>query len=110
MDALDRIQNSGLSEKGLFCAIDDAKIAMTTVSDEYEGNPKSEKMYGLFHDLQVSLATTASEALIYANEQWQKEPYKPPVQDSDAKDSKDDKKPTEPATEDRKLGSVVCSA
>jgi hypothetical protein len=106
VDALTRIQNSGLSEKNLYCAIDDAQIAMTRVSAEYESNPKSEKIHGLFNDLQVSLAATASEALIYANEQWQKEPYKSVLQDSYAKNSKDDKKPTEPAAEDRKLGAV----
>jgi hypothetical protein len=106
VDALNRIQNSGLSEEGLYCAIDDAKIAMTKVSAEYENNPKSERVQGLFRELQVSLATTASEALIFADEQWQKEPYKLPVQKSDSGDSKDVKKPTEPAAEDRTLGAV----
>ena len=106
VDALVRIGNSGLSNGPLHDAIVVAHKALSTACSEFDSNPVSSKIPGLFHDLQKSLASTASEALIYANEQWQKEPHTPPRDKSDSKDSDESIGTFEPATEARTLGAV----
>jgi hypothetical protein len=106
VDALIQIQNSGLAHGALHSAIVGAEGAMKDVCAEFESHPASAKIYGLFHELQVSLANTASEALIYADERWQKEPYTPPSNKSDSKDSPEDSSAFKPAAQNRTLAAV----
>ena len=106
VDALIRIENSDLADWPLHRAIVGTKEALKEVSAEFERNPSNGKVHDLFGALQVSLANAASEALIYANEQWEKEPFTPPSDKSDSKDSHADRGTFEPAAEDRTLGAV----
>jgi hypothetical protein len=106
VDGLIRIENSDLADWPLHRAIVAARGELEAVSAEFESNPASGNIQNLFHNLQVSLANAASEALIYANEQWQKEPYTPPADKSDSKDSDEDGGTFEPAAEARTLGAV----
>lgn len=106
VDALIQIQNSGLTHGALHRAIVGAEGAMKDVCAEFESHAASAKIYGLFHELQVSLANTAAEALIYADERWQKEPYTPPADKSDSKDSREDSSVFKPAAHDRTLAAV----
>lgn len=106
VDALIQIQNSGLTHGALHRAIVGAEGAMKDVCAEFESHPASARIYGLFHELQVSLANTASEALIYADERWQKEPYTPPANKSDSKDSREDCSAFKPAAQARTLAAV----
>lgn len=100
VDALTQIQNSRLPDLGLANAIQDAKDATNKVSAEYEVGGAS-KVQQLFYDLQTKLAKLASEALIYANEQWKKEAYAPPETKSDsAKDSEGKDAAVEPSARD----------
>jgi len=106
VDALVRIENSGLTNGPLHDAIGVTEKVLSAASSEFDSNPASGKIPGLFHDLQESLASTASEALIYANEQWQKEPHTPARDKSDSKDSDENIGMFEPAAEARTLGAV----
>ncbi len=98
VDALTQIQNSKLPDGGLADAIKEAKDATNKVSAEYEVGGAS-RIQQLFYDLQTKLAKSASEALIYANNQWNKEAYVPTKSDS-AKDSEGKDATVEPPAKD----------
>jgi hypothetical protein len=109
LDALTQIQNSGIAVgSGLAMAIDEAKKATEDVSAKYEKLMSGEalrrtmtELQQLFHDLQINLAKTVSEALIYANQQWKNEKYAPPATKSDsAKDSEGKPAVVEPPAKD----------
>lgn len=106
VDALIRIQNSDLADCSLHGAIVAARNKLEAVSAEFENNPGSGNIQSLFHDLQVSLADAAAEALIYANQQWTKEPYTSPADTSDSKDPDKQRTPFEPPAEALTLGAV----
>jgi hypothetical protein len=106
VDALIRIQNSDLADGPLHRAIIAARKQLEAVSAEFESNPASGNIEGLFHNLQVSLADASAEGLTYANEQWTKEPYAPPAETSDSKDSDSARTPFEPPTEALTLRAV----
>jgi hypothetical protein len=108
LDALAQIQNSGTPTGRLATAINDAKNATESVSAKYEefidGKTRrqtAEQVQGLFYNLQTTLAKAASEALIYANQQWKLESYAPPATKSEsAKDSGGKDTPAEPPAND----------
>jgi len=109
LNALTQIQNSGIpAGSGLATAIDKAKKATEGVSAKYEklmdgkaGRRALIELHQLFHTLQMNLAKTVSEALIYANQQWENEKYVPPATKSDsAKDSEGKSAVVEPPAKD----------
>jgi hypothetical protein len=88
LNALDEIRKGVPSFSRLEQTIQDANCLMNAVSTAYEpvfgGNPKSAAdVWELFHAMQHNLAACASEALIYANQQWKTEAYAPPAKKKD---------------------------
>jgi len=109
LEALTQIQNSGIvGDSALGTAIEDSKKSSEDVSAKYEklldGKARRRtvsELYQLFHTLQVNLAKTVSEALIYANQQWGKEAYAPPATKSGSpKDSDGESEAVEPPAKD----------
>ncbi len=106
VDVLTKIQNSEVLDIYLAEAIKNAKAATDNVSAEYEkvidekaDRKTANEVQRLFRDLQAKLAKAASEALIYANQEWTKETYAPaPTEPDSAKDaeSKDAAVETQP--------------
>jgi hypothetical protein len=101
VDALGQVQKTVPRFCRLEQTIEDAKDLMNAVSSSYEpavdGNPGSVgNVRETFYALQQNLASCASEALIFANEQWKKEAYEPPLNKQD----QDKDAPTEPPAKD----------
>jgi hypothetical protein len=106
VDALIRIQNSDLADWPLHRAIVVARNKLEVVSAQFESDPESGNIQGLFHNLQVSLAAAAAEALIYANDRWTNEPYTPLADKSDSKDSEKKRTCFKPSVEALTLEAV----
>ncbi len=90
LDTLTQIQNTGVQDLALKAAIANAKSARDKVSAAYErvGQEKGKgvlaaRVRAAFQILETSLATAASEALLYANTQWKASGGVPPAQDSE---------------------------
>ena len=116
VDALNKIQNGPPTNKRLEQAIRNANRSTNLLSEAYEPllDPKCRPCGDVqkrFFDFQNKLTTCATEALIYANEQWKHEKYVVPAsKDQDRGDSKDkdkDKEVTlEPPTADPAIRAV----
>jgi hypothetical protein len=94
VDALDEIQKRVPKSSRLEQTIKDTQVLMNSVSSAYEpildGNPAKAGNYReIFYALQDRLAACASEALIYANDQWKNESSAPPLTKQDQKKDKD---------------------
>jgi hypothetical protein len=106
MEGLTQIQNGSWLSAGLAKAIDSAKDATNMLSADFERlkdkipGATPVKVRQLFHDLQKRLATVTAEALIYANQDWNKETYVPPATASDGK------APVEPPAKDLTLRAI----
>jgi hypothetical protein len=106
MEGLTQIQNGAWLSAGLAKAIDSAKDATNMVSADFERlrdkvpGATPDKVRQSFHDLQKKLASVTSEALIYANQAWNKETYVPPATASDGK------APVEPPAKDLTLRAI----
>jgi hypothetical protein len=84
MLALEEIRKNVPQLGRLEQTIQDAKELMRAVTTAYEpiidGKPETAgDVQGIFRALQHNVAACASEALIYANEQWKTEDYVPPA-------------------------------
>jgi hypothetical protein len=105
VDALNKIQNAAPTNERLQQTIQDANIKRNLLSQAYEPvlDQKSRPVgdvQELFFDFQNTLATCASEALMYANGQWKHEKYEEPqTKDQDKDDGKDKDKDKEVASE-----------
>jgi hypothetical protein len=96
VDTLKQIKNCGISHEGLNEAINNAKDAANTVSSSYEKwikdpSKSTAETQEAFHKLQQRLGSTASQALIYLNAQWNNEKYVLPATKEGKKESADKK-------------------
>jgi hypothetical protein len=101
--ALRHIQNSKLQDGGLAKAIKDATKRINDVATHYELG-EAQKVAQLFDILQKQFAKVASEALIYANEQWKTEAFTPPAAKADT--SSGEAAATEPPSDDITLRAI----
>jgi hypothetical protein len=96
VDALNKIQKGPPTNDRLKDAIRNANQSTNLLSEAYEplidpNCPPRRDLQERFFEFQNQLTTCATEALIYANEQWKHEYAVPASKDQDKSDGKDDK-------------------
>jgi hypothetical protein len=107
------MENIGAEYSGLPAAISVARKSLENLSAEYEdvikGSVSSEtgsKVRKLFYELQEDLAKTASAALIFANDQWKQEGYRPSQNSGSGREDETKDAVVEPPAKDLTLRSV----